>query len=50
MMYAYQSAEGGGRYVPLESKARMILNSTPLFAKMTSSKTAITSADNFDKS
>ncbi|MDR1084141.1 MAG: hypothetical protein LBP22_04600, partial [Deltaproteobacteria bacterium] len=41
MRYAYQSAEGGGRYVPLESRARMVLNSsTPRFAKTAASKTA----------
>ncbi|MDR1084988.1 MAG: hypothetical protein LBP22_09060, partial [Deltaproteobacteria bacterium] len=40
MRHAYQSAEGGGRYVPLESKAHMVLNSTPRFAKIAASKTA----------
>jgi hypothetical protein len=40
MRYTYQSAAGGKRYVPLESKAHMVLNSTPRFAEMAASKMA----------
>lgn len=36
--YVYQSSSGGRTYCPLESNARMILNSTPRFAKMVSFK------------
>ncbi len=36
--YVYQSSAGGKIFCPLESNARMILNSTPAYAKMISSK------------
>lgn len=36
--YVYQSSTGGKTFCPLESNARMILNSTPAYAKIISSK------------
>jgi hypothetical protein len=40
MRYTCQSAEGGRRYVPPESRACMVLNSTPRSDKTAASKTA----------
>jgi hypothetical protein len=36
--HVYQSPQGGKRFCPLSSKARMVLNFTPLYAKFVSSK------------
>ncbi len=38
--YAYQNSKGGRNYVPLEVDARMVLNSTPRYAKMVTGKYA----------
>jgi hypothetical protein len=38
--YVYQAGGGGKTYCPLEDKARIIVSSTPRFAKMVSSKYA----------
>ena len=38
--HVYQSCEGGGTYCPLDDKARIITHSTPLLAKIISSKYA----------
>jgi hypothetical protein len=38
--HVYQSSAGGRTFCPLESNARLILNSTPAFAKMISGKYA----------
>ena len=38
--HAYQSPEGGATYCPLDRDARIIVSSTPKFAKMVSSKYA----------
>jgi len=38
--HVYQGSKGGKTHVPLESKARIILTSTPKFAQMVSSKYA----------
>ncbi len=39
--HVYQRSVGGKTYCPLEKEARIIITSTPLFAKQVSSKTAI---------
>lgn len=38
--HAYQSTKGGKTYIPLDHNARIIISSTPKFAKMVSSKYA----------
>ncbi len=38
--YTYQHSKGGRNYVPLEADARMVLNSTPRYAKMVTGKYA----------
>jgi hypothetical protein len=40
LRHAYQSNEGGRTYCPLDENARIIVKSTPLFAKQVSSKYA----------
>ena len=41
----YQSSKGGRTYVPLEADGRMVLNSTPRYSQMVSSKYARFGAD-----
>jgi hypothetical protein len=43
--HVYQSAKGGATYCPLDDKARIITNTTPLFAKIISYKYANLSAN-----
>ena len=43
--HVYQSAKGGATYCPLDDKARIITNTTPLFAKIISYKYASLSAN-----
>ena len=43
--HTYQTCKGGRAYVPLESDARMILNSTPRYSQMVSGKYARFGAD-----
>ena len=42
--HVYQRSGGGKTYCPLEREARIIMTSTPLFAKQVSSKLAYGSA------
>mgnify|MGYP001015848926 FL=1 len=43
--HVYQTAQGGRTYCPLENDARLILNSTPRWAKIVSYKYATLGAD-----
>lgn len=43
--HIYQTSKGGRSYVPLESDARMVLNSTPRYAQIVSGKYARFGAD-----
>jgi hypothetical protein len=43
--HTYQTSKGGRAYVPLETDARMVLNSTPRYAQMVSGKYARLGAD-----
>ena len=44
LRHVYQRSGGGKTYCPLEREARIIITSTPLFAKQVSSKLAYGSA------